>query len=332
MKRLVVEGPKNAYFQDINIPSCPKNGIVAKALFTAISTGTEVRVYRWLPVDPEGEYSHPMLKFTGKPIPNGYCMVAEVIEIGSEVTDYSIGDVVYMGEPHQEYASSVVDNIFKIPEGVSYEVAAFMNVLHVAQGAIRDGNPKPGENVLILGLGVVGLSAVAFSNAFGFNTVAMDLNDKRVEIAREMGAGLSISPSTPGYAEKIKEFFNGQDPDLVIEAASSWRAIKTGLDLVRSAGTVIVVATHTDKPDFDPVGHPYLSKKLTLKTSYGPELEGSRWDKEASREFTFDLLRKNKMDIKPMITDTISWDKIPDIYDRLDKEEQDIAGVLVKWQ
>ncbi|GIS68254.1 MAG: hypothetical protein CM1200mP7_2030 [Chloroflexota bacterium] len=90
---------------------------------------------------------------------------------------------------------------------------------------------------MILGLGVVGLSAVAFSNAFGFNTVAMDLNDKRVEIAREMGAGLSISPSTPGYAEKIKEFFNGQDPDLVIEAASSWRAIKTGLDLVRSAGT-----------------------------------------------------------------------------------------------
>ncbi|GIS68253.1 MAG: hypothetical protein CM1200mP7_2020 [Chloroflexota bacterium] len=35
---------------------------------------------------------------------------------------------------------------------------------------------------------------------------------------------------------------------------------------------------------------------------------------------------------KPMITDTKSWDKIPDIYDRLDKEEQDIAGVLVKWQ
>ena len=331
MKRLVVEGPKNAYFQDVDIPSCSKNGIVAKALFTAISTGTEVRVYRWLPVDPEGEYSHPTLKFSGGPIANGYCMVGEVVEIGSEVTDFSIGDVVYMGEPHQEYGSSVVDNIFKIPEDVSYEVAVFMNVLHVAQGAIRDGNPNPGENVLILGLGVVGLSAVAFSNAFGFNTAAMDFNNKRVDIARKMGAGLSISPSVSGYEEKIKEFFNTVGPDLVIEAASSWRAIKSGLDLVRSGGTVIVVATHTDKPDFDPVGHPYLSKKLTLKTSYGPELKGSRWDKEASREFTFDLLRNNRMDIKPMITDTISWEKIPEIYDRLDKEEQGIAGVLVKW-
>ena len=331
MKRLVIRGSKDAYFEDISIPTCPKDGVVAKSLFTAVSTGTEVRVYRWLPVDDNGEYSHPKLKFTGKPLTNGYCMVGEIIEVGSEVQDFDIGDVVYMGEPHQEYGSSRVENIFKIPTGVSSEEAAFMNVLHVAQGAIRDGNPSPGENVLILGLGVIGLSAVAFSNAFGFNTIAMDLNDKRVDIAREMGAGLAISPSTEGYSEKIKDFFNGKEPDLVIEAASSWRAIKTGLDLVRPGGTIIVVATHTDKPDFDPVGHPYLSKKLTIKTSYGPELPGSRWDKEKSRDFTFDLLRNKKINIKPMITDTISWNQIPDIYDRLDREEPGIAGVLVKW-
>ena len=79
-----------------------------------------MRVYRWLPVDPEGEYSHPMLKFTGKPIPNGYCMVGEVVEIGSDVTDFSIGDVVYMGEPHQEYGSSVADNIATL--GLSFPI------------------------------------------------------------------------------------------------------------------------------------------------------------------------------------------------------------------
>ena len=58
MKRLVITGPRQASFDDVDIPECPPDGLLVRANVTAVSTGTEIRVYRYIPVDEDGEWLH----------------------------------------------------------------------------------------------------------------------------------------------------------------------------------------------------------------------------------------------------------------------------------
>ena len=63
MKRLVITGPRQASFDDVDIPGCPPDGLLVRANVTAVSTGTEIRVYRYIPVDEDGEWLHGGVRF-----------------------------------------------------------------------------------------------------------------------------------------------------------------------------------------------------------------------------------------------------------------------------
>jgi threonine dehydrogenase-like Zn-dependent dehydrogenase len=105
MKRLVVTGPRQVEFEDVPVPDCPRDGVLAKAIVTAISSGTETRVYRRTPVDDEGTMQYPGIPFPDGPTENGYSMVGEVVEVGADVEGLSVGERVFLGQAHKEYAA-----------------------------------------------------------------------------------------------------------------------------------------------------------------------------------------------------------------------------------
>ncbi|MBN19624.1 MAG: hypothetical protein CL758_09150 [Chloroflexi bacterium] len=332
MQRLIVTGPCKTQFEDIPIPKCPNDGILVKTLVTAISTGTEIRVYRWIPVDHEGEMLHGGVPFPKDKTENGYSMIGEVIEIGKDVKNFQLGDHVFLGETHKQYAAAKADQAIKIPSNIPVEHAVMLNILGVGQIALRTGDPSMGEIVAIIGLGVIGLSALAYCKAFGINTIGIDLDKSRQGLAKTMGADLVLSPTDPKFENEINKISNGQGVDIAIEAASNWNAIKTSSDIVRRKGVVVVVARHTDMPKYNPVGHPYFSNALNLRTVYGYDSDGNRWDKKNSTDMTIKLLSENRLQMDAMITHKIKWNEIPEIYDRLDKGDLSIGGVIVDWR
>ena len=103
------------------------------------------------------------------------------------------------------------------------------------------------------------------------------------------------------------------------------------MDIVRPGGRVVVTATHVDRPGYNPVGHPYLSQRITLKTAYGYEDPGQRWDRDHCVRLTLDMLSKGQIEIEPMITHRIPWHQIPEMYHRLDQGDLSILGVVVDW-
>ncbi len=331
MKRLVVTGPRQVQFEDAPIPECPRDGVLARAIVTAISTGTEMRVYRRIPVDEEGTMQYPGVPFPDGPIENGYSMVAEIVEVGADAESFSVGERVFLGEGHKEYAAAPASGVVKLPDSIPTEQAVMLNLLGVAHIALRAGDPAPGENVAVVGLGVIGQSAVAWCRAFGFRTVGIDLDGGRLEIARAMGANAVASPADAGFQSTIVEAFDGEGADMVIEAATTWRAIRTSMDIVRRDGSVVVTATHVDRPDYNPVGHPYLSQRITLKTAYGYDDPGQRWDRDHCMRLTVDMLSRGQLAIEPMITHRVPWHQLPDIYRRLDQGDLSILGVVVDW-
>ena len=332
MKRLVVTGPRQVEFEDVPVPECPRGGVLAKAIVTAISTGTEIRVYRRFPVDDEGTMQYPGIPFPDGPTENGYSMVGEVVEVGADTEGFSVGERVFLGGSHKEYAAAPSSDVVKLPDSISTEQAAMLNLLGVAHIALRTGDPAPGENVAVVGLGVIGQSAVAWCRAFGFRTVGIDMDERRLEVARAMGANAVASPADADFQSRIDEVFDGEGADLVIEAASTWRAIQTSMDIARRDGRVVVTATHIDRPDYNPVGHPYLSQRITLKTAYGYEDPGERWDRDHCVSLTVDMLSRGGLAIEPMITHRVPWQQLPEMYRRLDRGDLSILGVVVDWR
>lgn len=332
MKRLIITGPRRAEFDEADVPSCGRGELLVRARVTAVSTGTEIRVYRYIPVDEDGEWLHGGVRFPDGPLENGYSMVGDVIEAGAAVEGFRAGDRVFCGATHKEYAAVSALDAVKLPQEVSDERAVFLNILGVGQLGLRHGNPTPGENIVIVGLGVIGLSALAFCSAFGFRTVGIDLDDRRRTIAAEMGADLVVDPSDPGMQERVVAFLDGRGADLVLETASVWTAVETALDVVRQDGTVVVVARHVDSPAFNPVGHPYMSKRFSLRASLGYRPNDVRWNRTNSMALTARLLAEGKLNIDPMITHEFRWNELPEVYAHLDRGDRDILGAVIRWQ
>ncbi len=203
MQRLIVTAPCQVEFEPIAMPSCAPDGLVVRARVTAISTGTEIRVFRLVPVDDAGQFMHANVPFE-VPTENGYSMVADVLATGAAVTNLAVGDRVFVPVTHRHVAAIAASLAFKLPDALPDEQAVFLSIVEVAQLALRRGNPTPGETVAIIGLGVVGLSALAYCKAFGFRTVAIDNAAARLDIAAPDGRG-------PGPQPNRAEFLSTSD-------------------------------------------------------------------------------------------------------------------------
>ena len=332
MKRLVVTGPRQVEFEDVPIPECPRDGVLAKAIVTAISTGTEIRVYRWIPVDDEGTMLHGGMPFPDGPTENGYSMVGEIVEVGADAEGFSVGERVFLSGTHKEYAAAPASDVVKLPDSIPTEQAVMLNLLGVAHIALRTGQPAPGENVAVVGLGVIGQSAVAWCRAFGFRTVGIDMDGGRLEVARAMGASDVASPADGEFQSRIDDVFDGEGADMVIEAASSWKAIRTSMDISRQDGE-----GRSDCPPHRQAGLQSCGPSIPVAADHaedglrvrGP---GPAVDRDRCVRLTVNMLSRGQLAIEPMITHRVPWDQLPEMYRRLDQGDLSILGVVVDWR
>ena len=100
----------------------------------------------------------------------------------------------------------------------------------------------------------------------------------------------------------------------------------TGID-----GTVVIIARHTQHPDFNPVGHPFLGKRLRIVTTYAYPDDNDRWSRDRSFALTVDLLAQRRLNIAPMLTHEFAWHELPDVYSRLDEGDKSIVGTTIRW-
>ena len=330
VKRLLITGPKQAVFEEVERPDCGPEEVVVRAKVTAISTGTELRVFRAIPVDEAGHFLHERVPFA-LPVENGYSMVGEIVEVGSLIQGLQIGDRVFVPAPHKEFAAVKADLVTPLPDCVADDEAVLLSILEVAHRALRQGEPPAGGNLAIVGQGVVGLSVLAYAVAFGFRTAVLDFSSERLEIAQQMGAGLAVSPNDSAVPEKVVEFFDGEGADVVFEAASHWSAVRSAMEIARLDGKVVLVSRHTARPEFNPAGHPFLGKRLNLVTSYDYPPAGHRWSRPRSLALTMHLLAQQRLNLRPMLTHSFDWCELPDYYRRLDQGELGVVAAVAQW-
>lgn len=279
-----------------------------------------------------------------QPLPLGYCNAGVVIDVGEGVTGFSIGDRVASNGLHAEVVSVPKNLCARIPTNVSDDEAAFTVLASIALQGIRLVQPTLGENVVVLGLGLLGLMTVQLLIANGCRVLGIDFDTHRLELADKFGADTLNLNSEVDPVEKANVFSNGRGVDAVLITASSKsnQPIHQATQMCRKRGRIVLVGTtglNLRRDDF-------YKKELSFQVScsYGPgryeieyEQKGHdypfgyvRWTEQRNFQAILRLLSDKKLDVIPLISHYFPIHEAPKAYAKL-TEDNSALGILFTY-
>ncbi len=192
-----LSGPRAVRVVEEPVPAPGPGQVGVVTRVSAISAGTELLVYRGeLPEDAPLDEAIPALdgRFSW-PVRYGYATVGTVVETGPGVERELIGRSVFAFQPHCERFVAPVGAVVPIPDELDAEAAVLLPSVETALGLVMDGRPLPGERVLVMGQGVIGLLTTAILATMPLSAlVAVDPLVERRRRALEFGASAAVSP------------------------------------------------------------------------------------------------------------------------------------------
>lgn len=277
----------------------------------------------------------------------GYSCAGVVLAMGKDVSELSIGDwVACAGQnyaSHAEIVSVPKHLCVKIPDGVSFEDASFVTLGAIALQGVRQAEPRLGDRVAVIGLGLLGQLTVQLLKASGCRVLGSDLDRSRRELAAELGA--DVVADAAELIEAAKAFSQGQGVDCVIITAStkSNEPVEAAGEIARQKGRVVVVGAVGMTLPRDP----YYKKELEfrLSMSYGPgrydrmyEEQGRdypfgyvRWTEQRNIEAFLHLLRQGSVKVAQLVTDRYPIEEAEVAYRRLTDGSASSLGLLISY-
>jgi predicted dehydrogenase/threonine dehydrogenase-like Zn-dependent dehydrogenase len=281
----------------------------------------------------------------------GYSTAGIVLTSLDTNSSFQPGDrVACAGQDHASHAEIVAipqNLVVKIPDNVSFEEASFTTLGAIALQGVRQADPRLGEKVCVIGLGLLGQLTCQLLRANGCDVFGIDLSERLISLATETGVSNAMSRNDSNLISACDNFTKGKGFDSVIitAAAQSNDPIVLSTELCRKKGKIIVVgAVKMDIPR-----EPYFYKKeleLKISCSYGPgrydvdyeELGGDypfayvRWTEQRNMEAFLDLLSKGLINMKPLISHTFDISQAEEAYELvLGNNPEPHIGILLKY-
>lgn len=284
---------------------------------------------------------------SGSPI--GYSVSGIVIDKGSDIEEIKIGDKVAAAGAgfanHAEYVVVPKNLVVKIPNEVSFEHASTVALGSIAMQGIRRADLRFGEYCAVIGCGLLGLLTIQMLVHAGIRVAATDLDSRRLHLAKELGAELTLNPNDDNLIQTIQNWSNGFGVDAVIFTAStsSNEPLSQSFNMCRRKGKVVLVGVSGMQINREDI----YSKELDflISTSYGP----GRYDKnyeEYGIDYPYAYVRwtenRNMAEYLRLIQiGAIKLDKIIDVkfhisqveqaYNELQKEENKPIAVIIEY-
>ncbi|HLS47437.1 MAG TPA: zinc-binding dehydrogenase, partial [Gemmatimonadales bacterium] len=203
-----------------------------------------------------------------------------------------------------EYIAMPASNVMKL-DGIPPEVGAVMDPMGNAVHTVLEGRMVAGSRVLVVGCGPIGCFAVGVARAAGAALViASDFNPTRRELARQMGAHVTIDPGTEDAVARVHELTDGDGADLVCEMSGHPAGHAQAFAAARLGGRVNLLGTPSRTTEVD-FARDVIFKGLTLYGVTGRRMYET-WD--VLRRF----LRSGQLDPRPVITHRFPLDRMAD--------------------
>lgn len=248
----------------------------------------------------------------------GYSCAGTVLAVGDEVSEFRPGDRVACGgqglASHSEINCVPRNLAVKVPDGVPLDAACLTTIGAIAIQGLRQANVSFGENVVVIGAGLVGILTVQLARAAGCNVIAIDSNPYRAARAAESGASLGITASDPLLLEILKERTKyGADAAIVTASSDSTEPVELAARVLRDRGRIVVLGAVPLGVSRELMYAKELS--LVLSRSYGPgrydpgyEDLGNdypigyvRWTEQRNMEAFVQLLSAGGLKLDPLL-------------------------------
>jgi L-iditol 2-dehydrogenase len=295
---------------------------------------------------------------TGRRIPPlvmGHEAAGEVVNTGAQVHDLHIGDrvtfdsTVYCGQcfhctrgevnlcdnrevlgvspgPYRrhgafaEYVSVPRRIMYRLPDNLGYEQAALIEAVSVAVHAVGITPVRLGDSAVVVGSGMIGLLAAQAVRLAGCTRIiAVDPDDSRLQLARQMGATATVNPKSGDAAAAIREMTEGRGADVALECVGATDPIRTAIAAVRKGGAVTLVGNVA--PDIDLPLQSVVTRQIRLQGSCASNGEYPA---------CIALLSAGAIQVGPLISAVAPLEDGPSWFDRLYRHEPNLMKVILR--
>jgi threonine 3-dehydrogenase len=313
MLALVKTGPRPGLeLTDVPVPEIGINDVLIRVHKTGIC-GTDLHIYKW---DAWAQKTIPV------PMVVGHEFVGEVVEVGSNVSDFHAGDLVsaeghvvcgrcrncLAGRRHlckdtrgigvnragafAEFISVPMTNVWHHRPDIDREVASifdpFGNAVHTALSF-----DVLGEDVLITGAGPIGIMAAAIVKHAGARFIVVtDVNDYRLKLAKQMGATVALNVKTGSLADVQQQLGMKEGFDVGLEMSGNPQAFRDMIDNMCHGGKIAMLGIPSEPIAID--WNKVVFNMLTIKGIYGREMYET-W-------YKMSVMLESGLDIRPVIT------------------------------
>ncbi len=276
----------------------------------------------------------------------GYSSAGIVIE--SKCEEFKSGEhVACAGDGYASHAEVVCipkNLVARIPDNIGFDEASFTTVGSIAMQGVRQADVRVGENVAVIGVGLVGLLTIQILKASGCNVIGLDVSDYSLELGKKFGCDI-VHKSDWDSVKAVEGSTNGIGADAVIITAGtkSNEPMELAINLARKKGKVVVVGL----VGMDIPRSPFYEKELDIRIScsYGPgrydplyEEKGIdypvgyvRWTENRNMQAFLNLVSTGKVNVKDMITHKFPIEKATEAYDLILNNKEKYIGVLLEY-
>lgn len=308
------------------------NEVKIRVRFGAPKHGTEVVDFRAASPFIDEDFNGEWQMFTPRPAdaPRGIefgkfqlgnMVVGDIIECGSDVTDYAVGDSVCGYGPLSETVIiNAVNNykLRKMPQGSSWKNAVCYDPAQFAMSGVRDANVRVGDFVVVVGLGAIGQIAIQLAKRAGASVViGVDPIAHRCEIARRHGADFCLNPIGTDVGKEIKTLTGKQGADVIIETSGYADALQSALRGLSYGGTISYVAFAKPFAEGFNLGreaHFNNAKIVFSRACSEPNPDYPRWSRKRIEETCWELLMNGYLNCEDLIDPVVTFANSPESY------------------
>ncbi|WNR42853.1 zinc-dependent alcohol dehydrogenase [Paenibacillus roseipurpureus] len=223
MKAAILEQPGVLKVKEIEIPTIKSDEVLLKVQVASICNATDNHIYHG---DFDGYHDfYPQIL--------GHEVAGEVVELGSDVKDIRLGEIIALYTPRGAFTEFTVvrptDDLWvRVPESIPVRIRSLVEMFHGAYvSAVHPAQIKPHETVLIVGQGPLGLTATATAKLTAHKVLTVDVHDFRVRKSLEIGADVSYNRSvmtTEDIVAAVLKETDGKGADVVVMCISEDRS------------------------------------------------------------------------------------------------------------
>ncbi|MGC9316882.1 MAG: zinc-dependent alcohol dehydrogenase [Armatimonadota bacterium] len=331
--QITFAAPRQVEIQDADAPSPGPHQVQVRTRRSLISAGTEGASYlgrQWRRADGSVMPQYPTVP--------GYSNAGVVEAVGESVTRLEVGDRVVSGSPHRllNVLPEEHPGLWRIPDGVSDEQATFCVLGCTVLNGVRLAHPQLGDQVAVIGMGVLGQLACRYLTLAGSGAViGLDLDDFRLELAADAGVIThAVNPRREDAADRVRELTGGRGADIVYEVTGRTETYDTAFALARRFGTVVALGSPRWPAEVD-----MMALHLKALTCVGaivsshpePGDPRNRWDRHANGRLFLRLAAEGALALDAMITHRLPFSEPEAAYLTAIGEREQCLGVILEW-